>query len=62
MLDHHTSVSSLAMSRKSAGFMVTKVARCTAAVVLGTVGTAGDANMLTRALENIDPFVREHAA
>jgi epoxyqueuosine reductase len=33
-----------------------------AAVVLGNVGTAGDADILTRALADEEPLVREHAA
>jgi epoxyqueuosine reductase len=33
-----------------------------AAVVLGNVGTAEDADALTRALEDPEPLVREHAA
>ena len=33
-----------------------------AAVVLGNVGTADDANVLTRALDDVEPLVREHAA
>jgi len=33
-----------------------------AAVVLGNVGTADDADVLTRALEDDEPLVREHAA
>src|SRR6185437_408121 len=32
-----------------------------AAVVLGNVGTADDADVLTRALDNEEPLVREHA-
>ena len=32
-----------------------------AAVVLGNVGTAEDADVLTRALEDDEPLVREHA-
>ena len=33
-----------------------------AAVVLGNVGTADDADVLTRALDDDEPLVREHAA
>ena len=33
-----------------------------AAVVLGTVGTSEDPDVLTRALDDEEPFVREHAA
>ncbi len=33
-----------------------------AAVVLGNVGTADDVDVLTRALEDDEPLVREHAA
>ena len=33
-----------------------------AAVVLGNVGTADDVDALTRALDNAEPVVREHAA
>ena len=33
-----------------------------AAVVLGNVGTVGDADVLTRALDDAEPLVREHAA
>ena len=33
-----------------------------AAVVLGNVGTAEDLDVLTRALDNPEPLVREHAA
>src|ERR687890_631784 len=33
-----------------------------AAVVLGNVGTADDADVLTRALDDPEPLVREHAA
>jgi epoxyqueuosine reductase len=33
-----------------------------AAVVLGNVGTADDVNVLTRALDDEEPLVREHAA
>ena len=33
-----------------------------AAVVLGNVGTADDVDALTRALEDEEPLVREHAA
>jgi epoxyqueuosine reductase len=33
-----------------------------AAVVLGNVGTADDVNALTRALDDEEPLVREHAA
>jgi epoxyqueuosine reductase len=33
-----------------------------AAVVLGNVGTAEDVDVLTRAMDNEDPLVREHAA
>lgn len=33
-----------------------------AAVVLGNVGTAGDVDVLTRALDDPEPLVREHAA
>ena len=33
-----------------------------AAVVLGNVGTAEDVDMLTRALDDPDPLVREHTA
>ena len=33
-----------------------------AAVVLGNVGTAEDADVLTRALDDPEPLVREHAA
>jgi epoxyqueuosine reductase len=33
-----------------------------AAVVLGNVGTADDADVLTRTLEDPEPLVREHAA
>jgi hypothetical protein len=33
-----------------------------AAVVLGSVGTQGDADMLARALGDEEPLVREHAA
>ena len=33
-----------------------------AAVVLGNVGTGGDANMLARALDDEEPLVREHVA
>ena len=33
-----------------------------AAVVLGNVGTADDADLLTRALDDPEPIVREHAA
>jgi epoxyqueuosine reductase len=33
-----------------------------AAVVLGNVGTAEDADVLTRALDDDEPLVREHAA
>jgi epoxyqueuosine reductase len=33
-----------------------------AAVALGNVGTAEDADVLTRALEDEEPLVREHAA
>jgi epoxyqueuosine reductase len=33
-----------------------------AAVVLGNVGTAEDVEALTRALEDDEPLVREHAA
>jgi epoxyqueuosine reductase len=32
-----------------------------AAVVLGNVGTADDADVLTRALKDVEPLVREHA-
>jgi epoxyqueuosine reductase len=32
-----------------------------AAVVLGNVGTADDADVLTRALDDEEPLVREHA-
>ena len=33
-----------------------------AAVVLGNVGTTDDADVLTRALDDAEPLVREHAA
>jgi len=33
-----------------------------APVVLGNVGTAHDVDVLTRALDNAEPLVREHAA
>jgi epoxyqueuosine reductase len=33
-----------------------------AAVVLGNVGTTDDAGVLTRALDDEEPLVREHAA
>ena len=33
-----------------------------AAVVVGNVGTAEDVDVLTRALEDDEPLVREHAA
>ena len=33
-----------------------------AAVVLGNVGTTEDADVLTRALDDEEPLVREHAA
>lgn len=33
-----------------------------AAVVLGNVGTRGDVDVLTRALDDDEPVVREHAA
>ena len=33
-----------------------------AAVVLGNVGTAEEVGVLTRALDDPEPFVREHAA
>ena len=33
-----------------------------AAVVLGTVGTARDVDVLTRALDDEEPLVRAHAA
>ncbi len=33
-----------------------------AAVVLGNVGTADDVEVLTRALDDEEPLVREHAA
>ena len=33
-----------------------------AAVVLGNVGTAEDIDVLTRALDDPEPLVREHAA
>ena len=33
-----------------------------AAVALGNVGTADDAGVLTRALDDDEPLVREHAA
>ena len=33
-----------------------------AAVVLGNVGTTGDVDVLTRALDDPEPLVREHAA
>ena len=33
-----------------------------AAVVLGNVGTADDADVLTRALDDAEPLVRDHAA
>jgi epoxyqueuosine reductase len=33
-----------------------------AAVVLGNVGTAEDVDVLTRALDDPEPLVREHAA
>jgi epoxyqueuosine reductase len=33
-----------------------------AAVVLGNAGTADDVNVLTRALDDPEPLVREHAA
>ena len=33
-----------------------------AAVVLGNVGTADDADVLTRALDDVEPLVREHAS
>jgi epoxyqueuosine reductase len=33
-----------------------------AAVVLGNVGTAGDVDVLTRAMDDDEPLVREHAA
>jgi epoxyqueuosine reductase len=33
-----------------------------AAVVLGNVGTADDVAVLTRALDDAEPLVREHAA
>jgi epoxyqueuosine reductase len=33
-----------------------------AAVVLGNVGTHEDADVLTRALDDAEPLVREHAA
>ena len=33
-----------------------------AAVVLGNVGTAEDVEVLTRALDDREPLVREHAA
>ena len=33
-----------------------------AAVVLGNVGTAEDVHVLTRALDDAEPLVREHAA
>jgi HEAT repeat protein len=33
-----------------------------AAVVLGNVGTAADADVLTRALDDPEPLVRQHAA
>ena len=33
-----------------------------AAVVLGNVGTADDADVLTRAVDDDEPLVREHAA
>jgi epoxyqueuosine reductase len=33
-----------------------------AAVVLGNVGTADDVDVLTRALDDAEPLVREHAA
>jgi len=32
-----------------------------AAVVLGNVGTANDVDALTRALDDVEPLVREHA-
>ena len=36
--------------------------RRNAAVVLGNVGTSEDVETLTRALDDADPLVREHAA
>jgi epoxyqueuosine reductase len=33
-----------------------------AAVVLGNVGTTEDVDVLTRALDDVEPLVREHAA
>ena len=36
--------------------------RRNAAVVLGSVGTGNDVDALTRALDNEEPLVREHAA
>ena len=36
--------------------------RCNAAVVLGDVGTEEDVDVLTRALDDEEPEVREHAA
>jgi epoxyqueuosine reductase len=33
-----------------------------AAVVLGNVGTSEDIDVLTRALDDVEPLVREHAA
>ena len=33
-----------------------------AAVVLGNVGTSADTDVLTRALDDAEPLVREHAA
>lgn len=33
-----------------------------ASVVLGNVGTAADVDVLTRALDDPEPLVREHAA
>ena len=36
--------------------------RRNAAVVLGNIGTNDDINVLTRALDDAEPLVREHAA
>ena len=33
-----------------------------AAVVLGNIGTADDADVLARAMDDAEPLVREHAA
>jgi epoxyqueuosine reductase len=54
---HRAAVRGSAMTRANLPAM-----RRTAAVVLGNRGTAGDADVLTRALDDPEPRVREHAA